>query len=147
MSDIKLLLVFLRQKSLINFTHLNLQTPNNASKSKTTNNVYVRDSHAHQFTITLKKEFKLQTKSASEVVLRCIHNSHTLWNVVGVIERFVNVHGVVNHVSVIKQIDFGLENILLGVQPFLLQELKQREHEMPVELGRNPLRQIVFRRH
>lgn len=72
---------------------------------------------------------------------------NTLRNVVGSIEGFVNVHGVVDHISVVKQLDLRLQNILLGVQSSLLQEFKKREHQMTVQLRRYPRCQVVLRRH
>lgn len=59
----------------------------------------------------------------------------------------MNVHGVVDHISVVKQLDLRLQNILLGVQSSLLQEFKKREHQMTVQLRRYPRCQVVLRRH
>lgn len=59
----------------------------------------------------------------------------------------MNVHGIINHVRVIKKHDLRLQNISLGIQPYLLQEFKQREHKMPVKMRCYPRRQVVLRRH
>lgn len=59
----------------------------------------------------------------------------------------MNIHGVVNHVRVVEKLDLSLQNISLGIQLPLLQELQQREHKMPVQMRRYTRCQVVLRRH
>ena len=63
------------------------------------------------------------------------------------VEGFVNIHGVINHISVVEKLNLRLQNIFLRIQPSLLQELEQWEHQMPVQIRRYPRRQVILRRH
>lgn len=49
----------------------------------------------------------------------------------------MDVHGVINHVGLIEKLDFGLEDLLIGVKLPLLKELKERENKMTVQIRRD----------
>ena len=61
----------------------------------------------------------------------------TLRDVFGVVEGLVDVHGVVDHVGLVEELDLGLEDLLVGVELPLLEKLHQREHQVPVQVGRD----------
>ena len=61
------------------------------------------------------------------------------------IKALVDVHREVNHVCLLKQLDLSLEDLLVAVELLLLQELEQREHEVPVQVPTHPVRQVVLR--
>lgn len=44
----------------------------------------------------------------------------------------MDVHGVVDHVGLVKELDLGLEDLLIWVHLSLLQELEKGKHQMPV---------------
>lgn len=49
----------------------------------------------------------------------------------------MDVHGVVDHVGLVEELDLGLEDLLIGVKLPLLKELHQWEHKVPVKVGRD----------
>lgn len=49
----------------------------------------------------------------------------------------MDVHGVVDHVGLVEELDLGLENLLIWVQLTLLKELQKREHQVSVEVRRD----------
>jgi hypothetical protein len=70
---------------------------------------------------------------------------HVGRDVVGAVERFVDVHGIVDHVGAVEEANLGLEDLAVGVELPLLQELKKREHQVAVQLRRHQRRQVVLR--
>lgn len=66
-------------------------------------------------------------------------------NIFGTIKRLVNIHGVIDHVSVVEELDLGLEYVFIRVHPSLLQELQQGEDEVPVKVRSRERCQIVCR--
>lgn len=57
-----------------------------------------------------------------------------LRNVVSVVKRLVDVHGVINHVGLVEELDLGLEDLLIGVKLPLLKKLEERENKMTVKI-------------
>lgn len=55
----------------------------------------------------------------------------------------MDVHGVVDHVGLAQELDLRLEDLLVGIELPLLEELQHREHQMPVEIWRDPRREVV----
>lgn len=49
----------------------------------------------------------------------------------------MDVHGVVDNVGLVEELDLGLEDLLIGVKLPLLKELHQWEHKVPVQVGRD----------
>lgn len=68
---------------------------------------------------------------------------HTLGYLFSLIKGFVNIHGIINHIGLIKQLNLGLQDILIRVKLPFLQEFKQWENQMPIKIRRNSWRQIV----
>lgn len=66
-------------------------------------------------------------------------------HILGVIEAFVDVHGVIDHVSLVEELDLGFENLVILIQLAFLEEFEERENEMPVEVGRDARGEIVKR--
>jgi hypothetical protein len=60
-----------------------------------------------------------------------------LGDIFSVVEGLVDVHGVVDHVGLVEELDLGLEDLLIGVKLPLLKELHQWEHKVPVKVGRD----------
>ena len=56
-----------------------------------------------------------------------------------------DVHGVINHISVVEELNFEFEDVFVGVKTSLLEELEEGEDEMPVEIGGDSWCQIVVR--
>lgn len=59
------------------------------------------------------------------------------------IKTFVYIHGIINHVRLAEELDLSLEYLFVIVQLPLLQELKQRKYQVPVQLWRYLPCQIV----
>lgn len=57
----------------------------------------------------------------------------------------MDVHGVVDHVGLVEELDFGLEDLLVGVELALLEKLQQGEDQVAVEVRRDARRQVVVR--
>jgi len=36
-----------------------------------------------------------------------------MWNILGVVEALVDVHGVINHVGVVEEVDLRLQNVVI----------------------------------
>jgi len=70
---------------------------------------------------------------------------HVLGDVVGAVEGFVDVHGIVDHVGAAEEADLGLQELGLRVELPLLEELQQREHQVPVQLRCHQRREVVLR--
>jgi hypothetical protein len=68
---------------------------------------------------------------------------HVGGDVVGAVERLVDVHGVVDHVRAVEEADLRLEDLLVLVELPLLQELEQRKHQVAVQLRRHERREVV----
>lgn len=61
------------------------------------------------------------------------------------VKTLVDVHGIVNHVSLIKKIDLGLEDELIGVELALLKKFKKRKDQVAIEVRCNSRGQVVCR--
>jgi len=70
---------------------------------------------------------------------------HVLGDVVGAMEGLVDVHGIVDHVGAAEEADLGLQELGLRVELPLLEELQQREHQVPVQLRCHQRREVVLR--
>uniref|UniRef100_A0A8R7QIQ5 Uncharacterized protein n=1 Tax=Triticum urartu TaxID=4572 RepID=A0A8R7QIQ5_TRIUA len=70
---------------------------------------------------------------------------HVGGDVVGAVERLVDVHGVVDHVGAAEEADLAPQDLLVGVHPALLEELQHREHQVGVHPRRHARRQVVLR--
>jgi len=70
---------------------------------------------------------------------------HVLGDVVGVVEGLVDVHGIVDHVGAAEEADLGLQELGLRVELPLLEELQQREHQVPVQLRCHQRREVMLR--
>ena len=57
----------------------------------------------------------------------------------------MDVHGVVDHVGVVEELDLGLQDVVVVVQLALLEELEQREHQVPVQIRSDPRGEVVGR--
>lgn len=55
----------------------------------------------------------------------------------------MDVHGVVDHVGLAQELDLRLEDLLVGVELPLLEELQDGEHQVPVEVRRDARREVV----
>lgn len=69
----------------------------------------------------------------------------TFWDVLGLIETLVDVHGVINHVGISQQIDLPLEDLIVIVDGALLEKLQEWENQMTIEVGSDPGSQVVAR--
>jgi len=70
---------------------------------------------------------------------------HVLGDVVGAVEGLVDVHGIVDHVGAAEEADLGLQELGLRVELPLLEELQQREHQVPVQLRCHQRREVMLR--
>ncbi len=61
------------------------------------------------------------------------------------VQTFVNIHRVVHHIRLRQKLYLGFQDLVVSVQLLVLQKLKKREHEMPVEVWRYLCCQIILR--
>lgn len=57
----------------------------------------------------------------------------------------MDVHGVVDHIGLAEELDLGLEDLVLGVELALLEELKQGEDKVAVKVRSDPGGEVVVR--
>lgn len=50
------------------------------------------------------------------------------------VKTLVDVHGIVNHVGLIKKFDLGLEDLLIGVELAFLKKFKKWEDQVAIEI-------------
>lgn len=50
----------------------------------------------------------------------------------------MDVHGIVDHVGFVKELDLGLEDLVILVELTFLEKLEKREDEVPIEIRRDP---------
>lgn len=58
--------------------------------------------------------------------------AHLRRDVLRLVEILVDVHSKVDHVCLLQQGNLGLEDVLLGVDALVLEELQEREDQVPV---------------
>ena len=70
---------------------------------------------------------------------------YTLGYIFCMVKGPVNIHGIINHIGLVKQLQLSPQDILIRVKLPLLQELKQWKNQMPVQIGSDSGRQVVVR--
>jgi hypothetical protein len=69
----------------------------------------------------------------------------TLGDLFGVIETLVDIHGVIDHVGLVEKLDLRLEDLLVLMEPALLEKLQNWEDQVPVQVRRYARSEVVAR--